>query len=111
MSGSSNHYKKYIHGAAVLVAAYLVSLFAWLDTRGELTLIPRFLAGRPIEAWLGTILLVIDIPGWFVVGDGLATRLTDIVIPILSGAFWGLLVIVGAKLIKLLLRYTRPTVR
>lgn len=76
---------------------------------------PRSFVGHPIEVWIGTGFLVVTIPGWFIVmmvkGDGLATRLTDILIPILSGAFWGLLVILVAKLINLLLRNVRPKVR
>ena len=52
---------------------------------------------RSAEAWLDQMALVLIIPGWFIVtmvkGDGPGTKLTDILIPILSGTFWGLLVI------------------
>ncbi len=111
----TNSYRKYAYGSATMVAAYLVSLIAWLDNTGVISLMPRSFVGHPIEVWIATAFIVIDIPGWFIVAgfkaNDLATRLTDILIPILSGAFWGLLVILVTKLIKLLLRYARPKVR
>jgi hypothetical protein len=95
-----------------MVAAYLVSLVAWLDTRGMISLIPPFLVGSSVEAPVARVILAMDLPGWFIVSmfsrGGQGTRITDILIPLVSGAFWGLLVILVAKLMRLLLRYARP---
>jgi len=110
---SRGRYQTYAYRAATIGAAYLVSLTAWLDTRGVINLTRR-LDGRPVEAWVGTACLVVTIPGWFIVtmvrGDGLATKLTDTFIPILSGIFWGLLVILLAKLTSRVFRHSRATV-
>src|SRR5713226_8653084 len=107
-------YQTYAYRAVTVAAAYLVSLIAWLDNRGVISLTAQRFVGHSVEAWIGTASLVVTIPGWFIVtlvrSDQLATKLTDILIPILSGAVWGLLAILVAKLTKLLLRYTRATV-
>jgi len=112
---SANSYKGYAYGAAAIVAAYLVSLVSWLDTRGVISLMPQSFIGHPLEVWFGIASIVVDIPGWFIVtgvrGDRPATRLTDILITILNGIFWGLIIILITKLAKLLMRHIRPTVR
>ena len=108
-----SRYKCYAYQAATIAVACLVSVIAWLDNRGITHLTQPFV-GHPAEAWIGTAFLVVTMPGWFIVtsvkANGPANRLTDFLIPMLSGVFWGLLAILVAKLIKFLTRLVRPAV-
>src|SRR5438309_11587959 len=98
---SRSKYRAYAYRAATIAAAYLVSLITWLDNRMVINLTGR-VVGRwnSVGAWIGTTCIVVTFPGWFIVmmvsENQLATKLTDILIPILSGLFWGLLIIVVA---------------
>jgi len=89
--------------AALLLSSYAVSAVAWWSRN-------HVLFSNQTDERLAAFLIWVTIPGWLVVGmlkkDDLGTPLTDILIPVLSGLFWGTLGI-GAYVLVARLRRSR----
>jgi hypothetical protein len=106
---SATRYSKYVLASAIVLVACVVTVLAWWWQRsGGATGIDR------VDLWLTYSSLVLNIPGWFIVGmfdksqAQLATKLTDVLIPLLSGLIWGLVALLALKLSKTLWKYAHP---
>ena len=100
---------KYLRKAAVIMlVTCIAAAIAWAWWRGGVAT-----GSSQIDLPLDWLSLALTLPGWFVVQTfdlrepQLATKLTDILIPLLSGLIWGLLVLVVLKLAQILREYVR----
>jgi hypothetical protein len=87
-----------------MLASCVVCALAWWWWRSSSWWNPTGI--KPTYAWLATLSEGLNFPGWLVVTifdtrkspAHLATKLTDTLIPILSGLFWTLLALLLIKL-------------
>jgi hypothetical protein len=99
-------YPKFLTASSIVLVACIAAAFAWWWWRsGAATGIDH------VDLWLTYIAMVLFVPGWFIVGmldnsqTQLATKLTDILIPVLSGLIWGSLALIIPNFSKMLRKY------
>jgi len=106
MTGTSERLK-YFRALGVVIAAYFACAIAWWWSHNS-----RLVVSREIQAWLDQVALVLIAPGlvilWMVKGEGLERNLTDILIPIFGGIFWGLLALLILKSSIAFVKYVHP---
>ena len=98
-----NTTRKYLTTSLIILFAYGLSALAWWRWQGAYSSL-----NVPFEPWVDKAALLLILPGWLIVtmikGDGPGTGLTDVLIPMLNGIFWGLLILATMGAIKFFLR-------
>lgn len=108
---TGNNSLKYLRPSLVFVVAYLASLIAWWWQHRST------LFSGPVEVWFDYIALACNIPGWVILAmfdrshAELRTNLSDILIPLVSGGFWGLFALLVVKLLKILGKFARASAK
>jgi len=102
----TNERAKYLQAAAIMLAACVVNALAWSWWRtGIATGIDR------IDRALSYLSMVFWIPGWLIVSGldksqaQLATKTTDILIPLLSGIIWGIFGLLALKTFRFVTKH------
>jgi hypothetical protein len=91
----TNRVRELLRVTAIVVLAYLASANAWWHYRTPYFLGPNTLFNAAFRhlGWLAHGTYFLWLPGWIVVelilGDRQATPLSDFLVPLLSGLFWG----------------------
>jgi len=109
MNGATK-YPKYLPSSVIMLIACIAGALAWWWWTSGITTgsdhIDTFLTYFSVMFWL---------PGWFIVGGfdnnqaQLATKTTDILIPLVSGIIWGLFGLLALKSSRLVMKYVhRP---
>jgi hypothetical protein len=96
--------RQYLRVSAAMLVSCVVCALAWWWYRSLVWWNPTGI--KPIYNWRSTLSELLNLPGWLVVimfdptesPLPLATKLTDTLIPILSGLFWTLLALLLVKL-------------
>lgn len=102
--------REHFRVAAAMLVSCAVCAFAWHWVRTETTT-----GSETLYPLLGHLAVVLNFPGWLVVTvfdpwespAQLATKLTDTLVPILSGLFWVLLVVLFVTLSNVFGKYVR----
>ena len=103
---NDTRYAKYLPKSAIMLVACVVSALAWWWWRSGIGT-----GSDRIDTPLSYLSMVFWIPGWFIVTGfdvsqaQLATRTTDILIPLVSGIIWGLLGLLALKSFRLVMKY------
>ena len=112
--------RQYLQVSATIVVSCLVCALAWWWHGSSTWWMNSTPSGiERLYPWLSTLTEVLNFPGWLVVmicdpresQAQLATRLTDVLIPILSGLFWTLLAVLFVKLWRIFGGYVQKPAR
>jgi hypothetical protein len=93
-----------------MLVACVVNVLAWWWWRGGIAT-----GNDHIDTLLSDLSMMFWLPGWFIVTGfdksqaQLATKTTDLLIPLLSGIIWGLLGLLALKSLRLVMKYFRRT--
>jgi hypothetical protein len=105
MNGAAK-YRKYVPASAIMLVAWIASALAWWWWRsGAATGSDR------INTALSYLSIAFWFPGWFIVGmfdnrqTQLATKTTDLLVPLLSGIVWGFLGLLVLKSSRLFVKF------
>jgi hypothetical protein len=102
-----NKYRKYLPALAIVVAACVASVLAFLWLRsGASSGVDR------IDVWISYASIVLSVPAWMIAGGASlpsepATKVPEFLNPLFNGLIWGLFILLLVKLWKLLGRSIR----
>jgi hypothetical protein len=98
---NETRFARYHPESAIMLVACVVCALAWWWWRSGATISDR------VDPPLSYLSEVFWIPGWFIVTgfDSHATTTTDILVPLVSGIFWGLLGLLALKSFRLVRKY------
>jgi hypothetical protein len=110
MSDTATKYSKHLPSSMIMLIACTASELGWWWWRGAIA------TGRDqIDTFVSYLSVMFWFPGWFIVTGfdnsqvQLATKTTDILIPLVSGIIWGLFGLLALKSSRLVMKYVhRP---